>query len=725
MRVAGGGLALARRLPLARGETCARRTTRSQGQRTRGHRGREQRTATAHENNGRRRRNLAASFWIVHRDARWREALRRLVGGVPLLGDPTDAGALADEPAPRAVLLGVGGDFEAELAWSHRTAARLAEAAVASPGAAPPCWLVLAEPRDADEARRLFDGLPADVLPFSGDLAELRAKLRAALARRTAAALSERRQRDQLSARFERWLGDYDAPELLAASDPARRSLPLLVRGEPGTGRGLLARYLHLQAGTGGAEATCFASVAGGPDLDAHTLLAGLVPEMGNPRSSQALTVCVEEADTLTPAVQRRLAHWIETGPPPGVLHGASLRWMATAGDPAGGDRLEPDLARALAGLVLVIPPLRERPEAVARIAEATAVAWLGMRAGGRPTRATVRIADDAMAALHAHAWPGNARELEAVVRRTLATTRKDPIRAADLVFDPLAVDSLAGSALAHVGDDAGQPRRARIDEAPQQIAVGDEDAPAAGPPSDPAAPGAAARAAPRDDAAAPATTPAELPLLRLAGAVAHEVGNPLVGIRTFAQMLPGRFDDPEFRQQFAERVEADTRRIETVVDTLARLGSLPPPARDAVDVSGLVARLLQRQRQRIQEGRLVVLEELDREHPHASGDAEQLRFALGLLLDEALSWLTEGGDLYVATTYQPAGPAGEDGARLRLLLRSRGGPGLGADTGLRLTENTLAIAAVEAVVRAHQGSLAVESSEAGETLVLIELPAP
>lgn len=189
--------------------------------------------------------------------------------------------------------------------------------------------------------------------------------------------------------------------------------------------------------------------------------------------------------------------------------------------------------------------------------------------------------------------------------------------------------------------------------------------------------------------------------------------------------MLPGRFDDPEFRQQFAERVEADTRRIETVVDTLARLGSLPPPARDAVDVSGLVARLLQRQRQRIQEGRLVVLEELDREHPHASGDAEQLRFALGLLLDEALSWLTEGGDLYVATTYQPAGPAGEDGARLRLLLRSRGGPGLGADTGLRLTENTLAIAAVEAVVRAHQGSLAVESSEAGETLVLIELPAP
>lgn len=212
--------------------------------------------------------------------------------------------------------------------------------------------------------------------------------------------------------------------------------------------------------------------------------------------------------------------------------------------------------------------------------------------------------------------------------------------------------------------------------------------------------------------------------LRRLAGAIAHEVGNPLVGIRTFAQMLPSRFDDPEFRAQFAERVEADTRRLEAVVETLARLGSLPPPERVPVDVSGLLARLLQLQRQRIQERRLVVLEELDRERPHAIGDAEQLRFALGLLLEEVLSWLVEQGDLYVATTHQEATPTGS-GPRLRILLRSRGGPGLAQDVGLRLVENTLAVAAVEAVVRAHQGSLAVEPGGAGETLVLIDLPAP
>jgi hypothetical protein len=113
-----------------------------------------------------------------------------------------------------------------------------------------------------------------------------------------------------------------------------------------------------------------------------------------------------------------------------------------------------------------------------------------------------------------------------------------------------------------------------------------------------------------------------------------------------------------------------------------------------------------------------VVLEELDRERPLALGDAEQLRFALGMLLEETLAWLPEHGDLYVATRHQ-------DGGRLRILLRSRGGAGAAPDFALRLTENTLAVAAVEAVVRAHGGALTVEPGEPGETLVLIELPAP
>lgn len=616
---------------------------------------------------------MAASLWIVHRDPRWREALRRLAGRDALAADPGDAGALADTGAPRAVLLGVGGDFELELAWAHAAAERLAREAAAR-GAPEPAWLLLAEPRDVGEVRRLFDALAAEVVAVTSDVGELRRRLRAALARRHAAALSERSRREALATRFERWLGDLDHEVLLATTDPARRRLPLLVRGEPGSGRGLLARVVHVEAGLGGAAPGGFASATGAADLDAGALLAGLVREFGGGGPGRELTVCVEDADALGPAAQRQLAGWIENGPPPGVLPAVRLRWMATAGDPAVDDRLLPELAGALAGLSVRIPPLRERPAAIDRIAAETLRAWGTLRGGDRPPP---RLADDAATALRAHAWPGNARELEAVVRRTLATAARDPIPAAELAFETLVP----------------------LEAAPETTA----------------ATGGAAAANPAAEQGPAAGVPA---VRRLAGAVAHEVGNPLVGIRTFAQMLPSRFDDPEFRAQFAERVEEDTRRIEAVVETLARLGSLPPPARDPVDVSALLARLLRLQSGRIEERRLVVLEELDREQPLALGDAEQLRFALGLLLEETLAWLPERGDLYVATRRQ-------HGDRLRILLRSRSGAAAVPDFALRLTENTLAVAAVEAVVRAHGGALAVEPGEPGETLVLIELPAP
>jgi signal transduction histidine kinase len=315
----------------------------------------------------------------------------------------------------------------------------------------------------------------------------------------------------------------------------------------------------------------------------------------------------------------------------------------------------------------------------------------------GEPER---RFDAAAVERLRAHPWPGNQRELEAVIVRTLTATRADPVTAADLCFERLQLPLLEAQPLdvpEHTGPDTQQR---------------DEPLPRA-PLLDP------------NPVSEPAEAPSNDAIRRLSAAVAHEVGNPLVGIRSYASMLPSRFDDPEFRSQFAERVETDTRRIEAVIDTLAQLGSLTPPAREPVDVSSMLARLLERERPRIRERRLVVLEELDRAEPHVLGDADQLRFVLGLLLEQALGWMPERGDLYVATRHQSGRDGGGHGPilvpRLRILFRFRAPAG----DGLGFAENTLAVAAVDAVVRAHGGTLALESSASGEATVLIELPAP
>jgi signal transduction histidine kinase len=205
--------------------------------------------------------------------------------------------------------------------------------------------------------------------------------------------------------------------------------------------------------------------------------------------------------------------------------------------------------------------------------------------------------------------------------------------------------------------------------------------------------------------------------LHRLSAAVAHEVGNPLVGIRTYAALLPSRFDDAEFRAHFVERVEADTRRIESVIETLARLGGFPQPARAPVDLSLLIAGLLELERPRIRERRLVVLEELERTQPNALGDADQLRFAFAYLIEQALGWVPERGDLYVSTRHLPASATRPATLRVTLRLNDAGG-------GLGLAEHSLAVSALEEVVLAHGGTLSLESAPTGETVLTTDLPA-
>ncbi len=81
----------------------------------------------------------------------------------------------------------------------------------------------------------------------------------------------------------------------------------------------------------------------------------------------------------LAPLVQRQLRIWIENGLPPGTVRAERVRWIATAReeDPwSDGGELDATLEDALAGIVIRIPPLRDRMEALdAMVASAAASA--------------------------------------------------------------------------------------------------------------------------------------------------------------------------------------------------------------------------------------------------------------------------------------------------------------------------------------------------------------
>ncbi|HKE11769.1 MAG TPA: hypothetical protein VKE73_09365, partial [Myxococcota bacterium] len=305
-----------------------------------------------------------ALLWIVHRDPGRRLALARLAAEPSaVIGSPTDR-QFDGTGSVSVVVLGVAGDFEAELEFAHRHAPRLRGAA----------WILVPEPLDLAEARRLFDTLPAELLAFPPEARTLRGLLAAARQRRRADPLSERRSRDGLAARFARWFADLELPDLLRALDPQLGRVPLLVRGEPGTGRGLLARYVHAFGGTtGGAFLSIDCpTVTGAPDLAAEVARGA-----AQLRARSSLTVCLEEVHRLPAPLFRELRSWIEVAPPAGVPQTTWLRWIATAAEPfATPAETESALLDSLGGITVRIPPVRDRPTLVPSLVQETTLAW-------------------------------------------------------------------------------------------------------------------------------------------------------------------------------------------------------------------------------------------------------------------------------------------------------------------------------------------------------------
>jgi DNA-binding NtrC family response regulator len=628
-------------------------------------------------------------LWIVHRDASVRAALGRLAAG----DRPAREGSPLDEAFDRAppaevVVLGVAGDLEPELEFARRQLARPGDTA----------WIVVHEAeRPPEELARLFAGLGARWLAYPADAKTLQHEIaRAAAAGAGPTTLPARRLRHELEARARRYTADLALPMLERAPWLER----VWIRGEPGTGRLLLARALHARGP--GARAP-LVHVPCDPAMKPVDLAGWLaLANEGVPD----LTVCLEDVDLLAAPVQRWLRGIAEAGAADERFVTRRLRWLVLMREGPRAGRLDPALAEALAGLELQLPPLRARPTAIAAFAASAARAW-AEAAGAAPAV----FGADAIEALEAHPWPGNLRELEAVVVRTLAAGAPDPIPAAALRFET-------------AGARAARPVPAlSVAPAPEALAARRTDAmDGRGEPSAGAAEGPP-----------PERAPGRAPELvrRLARSLAHELRNPLVAIRTFAALLPERSDDPEFRDHFREQVEEELARVEATLEQVSRFAEADAPNLAPVDVTALLESLLEERREEIQARRLLVLQELDVTRPQALADEALLRFALQALLSRALSWIPERADLFVASRYHPRGLDGGPSVRVLLRFYDPRGPRRPqapiepeAAEHLSLRATALELVLAEQLVEAQGGRLRVDASEADETLVVLDLPA-
>jgi len=215
----------------------------------------------------------------------------------------------------------------------------------------------------------------------------------------------------------------------------ARSPLPVLITGETGTGKELVARAVHSTSGRGPFVAVNCAALPEHlleSELFGHERGAFTGADRARPGLFEAAdggTLFLDEVGDLPPPLQPKLLRALEEGEIRRV--GATRSTMvdvrvvaATNRDldeEVGGGRFREDLYWRLNGLGLHVPPLRERssdiPVLVDHFLDRTAA-----QPGHR-----VRFTSETMALLVAYPWPGNVRELRSVVERaaTLSDARQ------------------------------------------------------------------------------------------------------------------------------------------------------------------------------------------------------------------------------------------------------------------------------------------------------------
>jgi len=189
-----------------------------------------------------------ASIWIAAENRSLAATLAHHVAelGSVWLGEPERA-AFKDASAPDLLILCGVAEPAATSASLERLLAFVRQVAV--PRRAPAPVLYVAEgaaPGATAEVMRLFDDRRADALEFPFDPEELAARARALVASTARpASLRERARQSWVAGEVERLYATLDLPSLRQAVDPRNAHRPVLLLGEPGTRRGLLARYVH------------------------------------------------------------------------------------------------------------------------------------------------------------------------------------------------------------------------------------------------------------------------------------------------------------------------------------------------------------------------------------------------------------------------------------------------------------------------------------------------
>jgi nitrogen-specific signal transduction histidine kinase len=224
-----------------------------------------------------------------------------------------------------------------------------------------------------------------------------------------------------------------------------------------------------------------------------------------------------------------------------------------------------------------------------------------------------------------------------------------------------------------------------------------------------------------------------------LSAGMAHEIKNPLVSIKTFAQLLPERYQDSDFRDTFSNLIGHEIDRIDSLVNQLLRFARPAKPVLRPMHVHDVLEKSLQLVGHRLYQKEIKLTRSWQADVDTIRADADQLEQVFLNFFLNAMDAMNHGGELSVVTEIRAAsewvaaisGTNGDAHEVLRVTIRDDG-------EGIRTEDiphvfdpffttkdygTGLGLSVVHGIIQEHGGQIEVESELKKGTSFHILLP--
>ena len=226
-----------------------------------------------------------------------------------------------------------------------------------------------------------------------------------------------------------------------------------------------------------------------------------------------------------------------------------------------------------------------------------------------------------------------------------------------------------------------------------------------------------------------------------LSAGMAHEIKNPLVSIKTFAQLLPERYQDSDFRETFSNLIGHEIDRIDSLVNQLLRFARPAKPVLKPMHVHEILEKSLLLIGHRLFQKDIKLTRSWEANVDTIRADADQLEQVFLNFFLNAMDAMKRGGELSVSTQIRTgeewvaamthANGDGESQEVLRITIRDTG-EGIRSEDVAHVFDpffstkdygTGLGLSVVHGIIQEHGGQIEVESELKKGTTFHILLP--